>query len=69
MPQRTSASFLPMPEPMIEPEQTWVVDRPKPMCEEARIAAAEVVSAAKPCGDLTSTMPLPMVRMMRQPPE
>jgi len=39
------------------------------MCEDARIAAAEVVSAAKPCGALTSTMPLPIVRMIRQPPE
>ena len=43
MPQRTWASFLPTPEPMMEPEQTWVVESPKPMCEEARIAAAAVL--------------------------
>ena len=54
---------------MIDPAQTWVVDSPKPMCDEARMAAAEVVSAASPCGDFTSTIPLPIVRMIRQPPE
>jgi len=54
---------------MTEPEHTWVVDSPKPMCADARIAAAEVVSAANPCGERRSTRPLPMVRMIRQPPE
>src|SRR5450631_1554925 len=65
--QRTLANFLPTPEPMIEPEHTCVVDNPNPMWEDARMAAAEVVSAAKPCGENTSTMPLPIVRMIRQP--
>lgn len=46
-----------------------MVDNPKPMCEEARMAAAEVVSAAKLCGNWMSMIPLPIVRMMRQPPE
>ena len=32
----------------MEPAHTWVVDSPKPMCEDARMAAAEVVSAARP---------------------
>ena len=32
------------------------------------MAAAVLVSAAKPCGGLTSVRPVPMVRMIRQPP-
>ena len=33
------------------------------------MAAVDAVSAANPCGDSMSHRPLPMVRMMRQPPE
>jgi hypothetical protein len=69
VPQRTSDSFRPAPLPITEPEHTCVVESSNPMCAEARIAAAEVVSAAKPCGEYRSTRPLPIVRMIRQPPE
>ena len=67
--QRTSCRLRPMPEPTIAPEHTWVVDRPKPRWEEARMVTLAEVSAAKPCGACTSTMPLPIVRMIRQPPD
>jgi len=67
-PQWTSASFLPSPDPMTDPLVTCVVDSAKPRCEETRIVAAELVSAAKPCGDCTSEIFLPTVCMMRQPP-
>ena len=53
----------------MEPEHTWVVDRAKPRCDEARMVAAELHSAANPCGVLISVRPLPSVRMTRQPPE
>ncbi len=53
---------------MTAPEQTWVVESEKPMCEDARIAAAALVWAAKPCCGARSVSPLPSVRMMRQPP-
>lgn len=67
--QRTEPGSLPTPEPRMEPEATCVVDRPKPRWDDARIAMVDDVSAAKPCGASMSTMPLPIVRMMRQPPE
>src|SRR5919205_4471383 len=69
MPQRTVVPRRPMPEPMTEPEATWVVDSAKPRCEEARMADAVDDSAAKPWAGLTSVSPRPMVRMIRQPPE
>lgn len=50
------------------PEATWVVDSAKPGWAEVRITVVEAVSAAKPCGDWISASPLPMVRMIRQPP-
>ena len=49
-------------------EATCVVDRAKPRCAEVRMTAVEAVSAAKPCGDSISVRPLPIVRMIRQPP-
>ena len=45
-----------------------MVESGKPRCEEARIVAADDVSAAKPCGDSTSVIFVPTVRMIRQPP-
>ena len=47
-PQFTLLPRLPRPVPMIEPEHTWVVESAKPRCEETRIVAAELASAAKP---------------------
>ena len=40
--------FLPRPEPMMEPEQTCVVERAKPKWEETKMVVAELASAAKP---------------------
>src|SRR5690348_5894357 len=67
-PQRTPASRRPAPAPKIAPEQTCVVDRAKPRCDEARMTAVEADSAAKPCGDSIVLTRLPRVRMIRQPP-
>ena len=64
----TEASLRPAPAPKIEPVATWVVDRGKPRCDEARITAALLVSAAKPCGVWISLTRLPSVWMIRQPP-
>ena len=66
--QRTVRPGRPIPVPRIEPVATWVVDRAKPRWLEARMTAADALSAAMPCGELISTSPLPSVRMMRQPP-
>ena len=44
----TSAPLRPRPEPRTEPEATCVVDRAKPRCDEARMAAAVEVSADRP---------------------
>ena len=66
--QRTVEPRRPRPEPITEPEATWVVDSAKPRALEARIVAAVELSAEKPCAGLTSVRPLPRVRMMRQPP-
>ena len=52
----------------MEPVATCVVDSAKPRWLDARMTAAEALSAAMPCGDVISTSPLPSVRMMRQPP-
>ncbi|OAR25226.1 hypothetical protein A8W25_06135 [Streptomyces sp. ERV7] len=66
--QRTTPPLRPRPAPMTEPEQTWVVESEKPRCEEDRMTVAAPDWAAKPCGGASSVRPLPMVRMMRQPP-
>jgi hypothetical protein len=58
----------PRPEPSTDPEATWVVDRAKPRCDEARIAAAVEVSADRPCAGLTVVSFVPRVSMIRQPP-
>ena len=67
-PQRTSAPGLPTPVPRIDPVATWVVESAKPRWLDARITAADALSAAMPWGELISTRPLPRVRMIRQPP-
>ena len=59
---------LPMPEPMTEPDATWVVDSAKPRADEARIVAAVEDSAANPWAGRTWVRPLPSVWMIRQPP-
>ncbi len=64
----TWAPGRPTPEPRIDPVATCVVDRANPKWLDARMTAAEELSAAIPCGVLISTRPLPTVRMMRQPP-
>ena len=66
--QLTLSFFLPRPEPMMEPEQTCVVESAKPRCEETRMVVAELSSAAKPCGVRISVKPLPRVRITRHPP-
>ena len=66
--QRTVAPGRPRPVPRIDPVATWVVESAKPRWLEARITAADELSAAIPCGELISTSPLPSVRMIRQPP-
>jgi hypothetical protein len=55
---------------MIEPVATWVVERAKPRWLEARMTVADAVASAlaRPWGEEMSTRPLPIVRMMRQPP-
>ena len=47
-PQLTFEPFLPKPEPIMEPEQTCVVERAKPKWEETKMVVAEAASAAKP---------------------
>ncbi len=66
--QRTTPPLRPRPAPMTAPEHAWVVEREKPRLEEARMTLAAEVWAAKPCCGCRSVRPLPMVRMMRQPP-
>ncbi len=66
--QRTTPPLRPRPAPITEPETTCVVEREKPRWEEARMAVAALVWAAKPWRGSSSVRPVPMVRMMRQPP-
>ena len=66
--QRTIEPRRPRPDPITEPEATWVVDSAKPRALDERIVAAVEDSAEKPWAGLTSVRPLPSVRMIRQPP-
>src|SRR3954447_1392226 len=68
-PQRTAEKRLAAPAPMIPPLMTCVVDSGKPACEAARMTAAPDPWAAKPCAGSILMMRVPMVRMIRQPPE
>ena len=67
-PHRTADSRLAAPAPITPPEITWVVDSGKPTCEAARITAAPLPCAAKPCALSILMIRLPMVLMIRQPP-
>ena len=67
-PQRTAESCLAAPEPMIEPEITWVVDRGYPALEAARMTVAPTACAAKPCATSILMIRVPSVLMIRQPP-
>ncbi len=66
--QRTFVSVRAIPEPMTEPEATCVVDSGSPRWLEVRMIDALEKSADMPCRGEMSTMPLPRVRMTRQPP-
>src|SRR3546814_18165173 len=64
---RTIEPRRPSPEPITDPDATWVVDSANPRALEARMVEAVEVSAAKPWAGLTSVSPSPRVRMMRHP--
>ncbi len=66
--QRTCAPGRPTPEPRMDPVATCVVESAKPRWLEARMTAADELSAAMPWCVSISTRPLPTVRMIRQPP-
>ena len=66
--QRTWAPGLPRPLPRMEPVATCVVESANPSWLEARMTAAAAPWAAVPWRGSISVMPLPMVRMIRQPP-
>src|SRR5215211_2329095 len=68
-PQRTADTRLPAPAPMIPPEITWVVESGNPKCEEARITAAPAPCAENPCAASILMIRVPIVLMIRQPPE
>src|SRR3954452_14631982 len=68
-PQRTAETRLAAPAPMTPPEITWVVDSGKPACEAARMTAAPEPCATKPCAASILMIRVPMVRMIRQPPD
>ncbi len=52
----------------MDPVATCVVESAKPRWLEARMTAADELSAAMPWCVSISTRPLPTVRMIRQPP-
>src|SRR4051794_25916384 len=68
-PQRTAETRFAAPPPMTAPEMTWVVDSGKPACEAARITAAPDPCATKPWAASILMMRVPIVRMIRQPPD
>src|SRR4051794_18010817 len=68
-PHRTADTRLAAPPPITAPEMTWVVDRGKPACEAARMTAAPEPWATKPWAASILMIRVPIVRMMRQPPD
>src|SRR5213078_798585 len=68
-PQRTADSRRAAPAPITAPEITWVVDSGKPTCDAARITAAPEPWAVKPWAGSILMIRVPIVRMIRQPPE
>ena len=57
------------PTPITAPEIVCVVESGKPTCEAARITAAPAPWAAKPWAESILMMRLPIVLMIRQPPD
>src|SRR3954464_12855056 len=68
-PQRTADTRFAAPAPMTAPEITCVVDSGKPTCEAARITAAPDPWAVKPWAASILMIRVPIVLMIRQPPE
>src|SRR4051812_105485 len=68
-PQRTAESRFPAPAPMTPPAITCVVESGKPKCEDERMTAAPAPWAAKPCAASILMIRVPIVLMIRQPPE
>ena len=68
-PQRTADRRLAAPAPMTPPEITCVVDSGKPRCEAVSTTAAPAPWAEKPWAGSILMIRLPIVRMIRQPPE
>src|SRR5205823_9463109 len=68
-PQRTADSRRAAPAPITAPEITCVVESGKPTCEAARITAAPEPWAVKPWAGSILMIRVPIVRMIRQPPE
>src|SRR4051794_20184983 len=68
-PQRTADRRLAAPAPMTPPEMTCVVDSGKPRWEAVSTTAEPAPCAEKPCAGSILMIRLPIVRMIRQPPE
>ena len=68
-PQRTAESRLAAPAPMTPPEITCVVESGKPACEAARIDGGARALRREALGGSILMILLPIVRMIRQPPE
>src|SRR5437763_6491231 len=68
-PQRTADTRLAAPAPITPPEITCVVDSGKPTCDAARITAAPEPWALNPWAGSILMIRVPIVRMIRQPPE
>src|SRR3712207_597286 len=68
-PHRTAERRRAAPAPITAPEIVCVVDSGKPPCEAARITAAPAPWAVKPCAASILMIRVPIVLMIRQPPE
>src|SRR6185312_13743234 len=68
-PQRTAETRWLEPTPMIAPLITCVVETGRPRCEAARIVAAAEVSAANPWIGFRSMIFVPIVLIIRTPPD
>src|SRR5664280_3384537 len=66
--QRTGCWDVAAPTPTIDPVATCVVESGRPMCDDVKITADDAICAAKPCCGVRFVNPLPIVRMIRQPP-
>ncbi len=68
-PQRTAETRLPAPAPITPPLITCVVESGKPKWVEARITVAPAPWAENPCAASILMIRVPVVRMIRQPPQ